>query len=62
MKIRAWLEKRAFENDLKRARKAFQKVTRKAEALRMGKKEKRSLFKTLIRACGYKKIRIMERD
>lgn len=62
MKIRAWLEKRAFDNDLKRARKAFQKVTRKAEALRLPKKEKRSLVKTILRASGWKKIRIMERD
>lgn len=56
------LEAIAFKRDLKRAQKAFAQVSAKADRARMPKKEKRSLLKLMVRAAGYKKIRIKERD
>lgn len=54
------LERIAFKRELKRAQKHFARVAAKADRMRMPKKAKRSLFKTMLRAAGYKKIRIKE--
>lgn len=61
MSIRERLERAAFNRELKRAQKTFAKVTRKAEALRIPKKESRSMVKLILRAAGYKGIRLKER-
>jgi hypothetical protein len=62
VKLRERLEKAAFDRDLRRAQKRFLIVAAKAERMRMPKKEKRSLLKLMLRAAGYKRIRLMERD
>lgn len=61
MSLREKLEGWVFQRDLKHAKKAFEKVAKKADELRMPKKEKRGLFKLMLRAAGYRKIRIKER-
>ena len=62
MKIRERLERAAFKRDLARAQKTFAKVTKKAESLRIPKKESRSMIKLILRAAGFKKIRLKERN
>ena len=61
MSIRSRLEKAAFERDLKRAKKEFAKVTARAEKMRMPKTDRRGLWKLMLRAAGFKKIRLLER-
>ena len=62
MSIIERLDQIAFNRELRIARKRFRRVCEKADRLRMPKKEKRSLMKSFLRAAGYKKLRIKERD
>lgn len=55
------LEQRAFDRDLARAKKIFRRVAEKSDKRRMPKKERRSMMKTIIRAAGFRRIRIREK-
>ena len=60
--LREILDRIVFERDTRRAIRYFRKVSDRADKLRMPAKQKRSLFKSFLRAAGFKKIRIKERD
>jgi hypothetical protein len=61
MKIKERLEKWVFDRDLRLCRKRFEKIRRSSIYNNPPKRERRGLIKELIRAAGYKNIRIKER-
>ena len=61
MSLKERLGRWALERETKRAQKHFAKVAAIAWKLRMPKKERRAIVKTILRGAGWKKIRIKER-
>ena len=50
-----------FNWALRLAQKRFRKLTEETERLRMGKGERRNLFKRLLWGAGYKRVRIIDK-
>lgn len=61
MSIRDALARWVFNRDLKTAKTKFEKVRRASIYNKKPDREKRALIKEVIRAAGFKKIRIKER-
>ena len=61
MNIKEWLDAWVFNRDLAAAKAKFAKVRRSSIYNQMPDRSKRGLIKEVIRAAGFKKIRIKER-
>jgi hypothetical protein len=61
MNIRKRIDDWIFKKDLKRAKKFFEKVRRSSIYNEAPRLERRNYIKAIIRAAGFKKIRIKER-
>lgn len=57
MNISEW----RFNRALRLAQKRFRKLAEETERLRMGKGERRNIFKRLIWGAGFKRVRMIEK-